>query len=935
MLSMAATALVQAQGDENGTNLTVAPMAKADIPGREERDLLDNVDKMVGILVGLTVLYAFFRRRGKKVPSDDGGNMIENAKDSASSFGDHSTAIKADRIEGGVHITYPSPKEPTVAEKPLGKINNIPHSHNPNFTGRKDLLDRLSEALASGERAAFTQTQAITGLGGVGKTQLALEYSYRHTDDYQVIWWVRSEEPAALAPDYAGLAGRLDLPEKSSQDQRVTVEAVRCWLEQNGGWLLVFDNAQKPEDLNDYLPLTGKGHVIITSRNPNWGGTAKTLPVDVFSRDESIEFLQSRTGQKDGAETLAEALGNLPLALEQAGAYILATGINLADYLELFQTRRNELWKDEKKPESYREKVETAWTVSMDRVKEEATVGADLLNLCAFLAPDDIPRKLFSEGNEHLPESLADKLAVNRAVDALQRYSLINATPESLSVHRLVQAVARDRLSEEERKRWADAAVRLVNDAFPQKSQDVGTWSECSVLLPHALAAAGHSEGLEVAQKETQHILNQAGGYLFGRAEYKEAGALFERALPIAENVYGSDNNEVAAIINNIGMVLQEIGDLVGAKMHFGRALEMGEKAFGPENPEVATNVNNLGSVLWRMGDLVGAKKHFERALEIEEKAYSSDHPAVARDANNLGRVLKDLGDLKGAKRNYEQALEIGEKIHGPTHPNVATYASNLGNVFQDMGDLKGAKKHFERALKIHEKAYGPNHPAVAIDANNLGSVLYNMGDLAGAKERFEQALEIDENVYGQDHPNVAIWLSNIGSVLQAMGDLKGAKEHYERALKIDEKGLGPNHPRVAKDINNLGSVLKDMSDFEGAKERFERALEIGEKALGPDNPSVAIKLCNLGSVLQDMGDLEGAKERYERALKIDEKAYGPNHSNVAKDVNNLGRILQKMGDPAGAKEHYDRALKICLNRLGEDHPDTKTVRKNLESLRR
>ena len=593
MLSMAATALAQAEGGENGTNLTVAPIAKADIPSREERDLLDNVDKLVGILVGLTVLYAFIRKRGKKVPSDDGGNIVENAKDSAISFDNQSPAIKAGQIRD-VNITYSSPKEPAVTEKPLGKISNIPHPHNPNFTGRVDLLDRLSEALASGERAAFTQTSAITGLGGVGKTQLALEYSYRHADDYQVVWWVRSEEPATLAADYAGLAARLDLSEKSFQDQRVTVEAVRRWLELNGGWLLVFDNAQVPEDLNDYLPRTGKDHVIITSRNPNWSSTAKNLPVDVFSREESVEFIKNRTRQEDGAEALADALGDLPLALEQAGAYILATKIKLADYLELFQTRRNELWKDEKKPESYREKVETTWTVSMDRVEEEAPVGADLFNLCAFLAPDDIPRKLFNEGNEHLPESMADKLAVNRAVDALQRYSLVNATSESLSVHRLVQAVARDRLLDEDRKRWSEAAVRLVNGAFPHDSNDVRTWDKCSALLPHALAAAGHSEELEVAHEATSRLLNQAGLYLRGRAEFDQAKSVHERALEIDEKVYGPDHPTVAIRVNNLGGVLEDLGDLAGARKSYERALEICRSRLGEDHPKTQLVTENL-----------------------------------------------------------------------------------------------------------------------------------------------------------------------------------------------------------------------------------------------------------------------------------------------------------------------------------------------------
>jgi len=261
--------------------------------------------------------------------------------------------------------------------------------------------------------------------------------------------------------------------------------------------------------------------VIVTSLNPNWGGISRTLPVYVFSREESIEFLRNRTGQDDGADALTDALGDLPLALEQAGAYILATGITLGDYLELFQTRRKELWKDGKRPPDYQDKVESTWSVAIDQVKEEASVGADLLNLCAFLAPDDIPRMLFSEENAHLPESLADLLVVNQAVDALQRYSLIYASPERLSVHRLVQAVTLYRLEEADRKKWSEAAVQLINPAFPRDSDDFHNWSVCSLLLPHALAAAGHAEELGVAPETTGDLLNRIGIYLYVRAKYK------------------------------------------------------------------------------------------------------------------------------------------------------------------------------------------------------------------------------------------------------------------------------------------------------------------------------------------------------------------------------------------------------------------------------
>jgi tetratricopeptide (TPR) repeat protein len=482
--------------------------------------------------------------------------------------------------------------------KLLPPIWNISQHRNPNFTGREAILKALGLALISGEQAAWKQ--AITGMGGVGKTQLAVEYIYRHKADYKVIWWIRSEEPATMAADYASLAVDLNLPENESKDQTEIVKAVKRWLEHNPGWLLIFDNAQDPGEIRNYLPLGGAGHVIMTSRNPLWGSVAKLLPARIFDRAESIEFLCKRTGQKDNkaADALADELGDLPLALEQAGAYIETTGISLTAYQELFQSRRKELWEDETPPQDYPDSVATTWSLAMERVSQESPVAADLLNLCAFLAPDDISLELLCGGAKHLPEPLAatanDKLAMNRAIKALRQYSLIAKSGEFLSVHRLVQAVVRDRLSEDDRKRWTETVVRLLSAAFPFDSDDVRTWHQCKRLLPHALAAATDAETREVAPHVTSHILNQTDLYLRGRTELAEAKVLFERALKIDEEAYGPDHPEVATDVNNLGGVLQDLDDLKGAKEHYERALAIFRKSLGEDHPSTATVRNNL-----------------------------------------------------------------------------------------------------------------------------------------------------------------------------------------------------------------------------------------------------------------------------------------------------------------------------------------------------
>ncbi len=235
------------------------------------------------------------------------------------------------------------PPSRTIASEPrfpgaMPAIWNIPHLRNQNFTGREDELAALRASLVAGETAALVAARAIHGLGGVGKTQLAVEYAYRHGKDYDIVWWIRSEDTVTLASDYAGLAVKLNLSEKEATEQRVIVEAVKERLRHNRGWLMIFDNAEDAESVRDYIPRGGMGHIIITSRNPIWAGVAKSLPVTSLPLDKAIEFLLKRTESQDEvtAKKLAEAVGCLPLALEQASAYIETSGSTLARYLDLF-----------------------------------------------------------------------------------------------------------------------------------------------------------------------------------------------------------------------------------------------------------------------------------------------------------------------------------------------------------------------------------------------------------------------------------------------------------------------------------------------------------------------------------------------------------------------------------------------------------------------
>lgn len=656
----------------------------------------------------------------------------------------------------------------TAAGTPTQTVWNVPFWRNPNFAGRSALLAQLGATLSAGRPAA------LSGLGGIGKTQLALEYAWRHRDDHPVVWWIRAEDPATLAADYAALAAPLGLPEAQAREQHVVVAAVRAWLERNTGWLLVLDNAETRDAVRPYVPQGGGGAVIITSRSPVWGGLAERLDVKVLDPDEATDFLMRRTGDGDrqAAASLAEALGYLPLALEQAAAYIEEASDSLANYRKLFEEHHAALLKAGQPATEYPDTVATTWALAMERLDTPARA---LLNLCAFLAPEEIPLEVIVSQAAKLPEPLdqvaANPVTLNATLTGLLRYSLIGRKGDDLSVHRLVQMVVRDRLDEAGWANWAEAALAMVTAAFPYDSDYPETWPTCARLVSHALQAAHWVEIRGLAMGQIGTLLNQVGLYQSGRAEFDAARAQLERALRICEKTDGSDRPIMASRLNNLGGVLRGLGDLAGARALYERALRIDEKALGSDNPEVATDINNLGLVLRDLGDLAGAKESFERAIKIGEKTDGPNHPNAAIRVSNLGIVLHDLGDLVGAKENYERALRIDEKTYGPDHSNVAIRLSNLGLVLRDLGDLVSAKVHIDRAISISEKVYGHEHPNLATRVNNLSIVLLGLGDLVGAERQLKRALRIFRSAYGDQHPRTQTTQENLELVLRKMRD--------------------------------------------------------------------------------------------------------------------------------------------------------------------
>jgi tetratricopeptide (TPR) repeat protein len=756
---------------------------------------------------------------------------------------------------GDLHFHLPPAPAVTVLDRlrrgrPGVSVANLP-PRNPSFTGREELLDQLHASLHPGQAAAVVQALALHGLGGVGKTQLAVEYAHRHLGDYGLIWWVAAEQPVAVPGQLVALARRLGIPEAAQEAE--TIRALCDELRQLDRWLLIFDNADDPRDLRPYWPPSN-GQILVTSRNPAWASLASTLHVDVLPRGEAILFLRRRLGvDANEVEALAEALGDLPLALEQAAAYVEQTQIQLTEYLERFYARRQRLL-DRGAPLTHNGTVNATVQLAADRVANASQAGIELLRLCAFMAPDAIPLDLLAEAPQVLPSALASAARdwgdLDDAVAALVRYSLVDREPAGLHVHRLVQAVVEDTIATDstERDIWVDRVIRLLGAGWPDSSYyEQSVWPRCAQLLPHVVQAARHAGQVRVALEPTAKLLTEASYYARHLYQFQTAEDFNKQALAIRQATPTEDPN-VGRNLANQGNILRGQGRFADARGLFERALEIHQAAFGPQHPEVARYHSYLGSVLRELGDLPAARTELERALEVHQ---AEPGPEQARDRVYLGLVLHDLGDLTRARAQLEHALAIDQAVQKKEeHQDVARDRTFLGLVLRDLCDLTAAREQCEHALAIDDAIFGSEHPPVARDRANLGLVLLDLGDLGGALAELQRALTIYETHLGPDHPDVATSLDNLGLVLQAQGDLDHARTHHERALAIREARQGPDHPLTATSLHNLATVLRAQGHLDAARSLFERALAVREARLGADHRDTARSRESLAAVV-------------------------------------------------------------------------------------
>jgi tetratricopeptide (TPR) repeat protein len=732
-------------------------------------------------------------------------------------------------------------REKWPLEKPVKPVLLPYASLGELFIGRDDDLTRLHDSLNRGAGAAITSS-ALLGLGGMGKTRLAVEYALRHADDYTALLFAIAETPDDLRRNLAALTGILGLRALNAADDAARLQGVLGWLGNNPGWLLILDSVDSREAAAAVGSLMGRlqgGRVLMTSRLASVPAEFARLDLDLLAPDDAARFLLRRTEgrrratQSDATEAaaLANDLGCLALALEQAGAYIAAEPLpmSLAGYRALLRDSFAEVmaWSDPNVTH-YPRAAAATWQTSVAKLDDAARA---LLERLAFLAPDPVPAFLLDvEAPGAVPAEARSGLR------GLAVYSLMNAAADggSFTVHRLVQDVTRRGLAAGTAMLRVTEALGWVSAAFVGEPNDVRAWPGLDPLAPHVDAVTAYADTAGIADP-TGRLMNQLGLLFHAKALHARAEPLYRRALAIDEARLGEDHPDVARDLNNVCQLLQATNRLGEAEPLIRRALAINEATYGNYHPAVPICLNNLAQLLQATNRLSEAEPLMRRALAISEAIYGNDHPYVAGCLNNLGMLLQATNRLIEAEPLLRRALAIDEATYGNDHPNVATGLNNLAQLMQVTSRLDEAKPLLRRALAVSEAGLGYDHPHVAIVLINLARVLQATNRLGEAEPLLRRALTIDEATYGSDHPNVARDLNHLAYLLRTVHRFDEAEPLMFRSIAIFaafQRDTGHAHPHGDSAMRNYTRLLTALGRSE---QEIEAALATLRHEVGLD----------------------------------------------------------------------------------------------------
>ncbi|RKK62252.1 hypothetical protein BFJ66_g1057 [Fusarium oxysporum f. sp. cepae] len=683
----------------------------------------------------------------------------------------------------------------------------VPFERNEGFVGREDVLRLLLDRISPSANKDACQRTVIQGLGGIGKTQIALEVAFRlrDADPSCSVFWVPAVDATTFENAYRDIGQRLGVAglDDDKADVKALVQAAIS-RDDTGRWLLVIDNADDLElmfgsgALAQYLPCSTKGSILFTTRTRE-----VTDQLDIYAagiieptkmkREEAREMLQARLREdqvpdRASMDSLLDFLDDLPLAIRQASAYMFKTGISTTRYLEYCLSSDATLvkllsqeFKDRGRYDRIKNPVATTWLISFKHISRDSPRAREYLEFICFLAERDIPISL-------LPPA-SDEMETEEALGTLEAYGFITRREEgeSLDMHQLVRLAMWNWLREEgqARQMYCDVVQRL-DEVFPfPEHENREIWMR---YMAHAQRVVESDEECEDEEAMSGLLFNVAEA-LSMQGRYEGAAKLYRETLEMRQKVLGKEHPNTFSSMNNLAIVLNNMGEYEEAEKMHRETLELKEKVLGKEHPDTLDSMNNLATVLRKIGKYKEAEKMHRETLEAREKVLGKEHPSTLNSMNNLALVLEDMGKYEEAEKMYRETLELKEKVLGKEHPDTLSSMNNLATVLRKIGKYKEAEKMHRETLEAREKVLGKEHPSTLNSMNNLALVLRKIGKYEEAEKMYRETLELKEKVLGKEHPDTLSSMNNLATVLEKMGEYEEAEKMHRKAGMYEEAG--------------------------------------------------------------------------------------------------------------------------------------------------
>nr|WSW57390.1 FxSxx-COOH system tetratricopeptide repeat protein [Streptomyces sp. NBC_00998] len=802
-------------------------------------------------------------------------------------------------------------------------MGNVPPK-NPNFTGRESLLAAVEEHLRSDETAAVLP-HALHGMGGVGKSQLAIEYIYRHSHEYNVIWWIPAERENLILGALVDLARALDL--EVGPQANTAVPAVREALRTgrpHDNWLLVFDNAEDIETVRGYFPTGGPGKIIVTSRNRDWERVASPLTVNVFEREESIALLQRRARDLShgDANRLAEALGDLPLAIEQAGAWHAATGMPVSQYLDLLDQRRPGILELDPSPD-YPVSVAAAWNISLDQLANTNPAARQLLEICACMAPEPIPLSILRgtrnvDITPELDPVLRDPVLLARATRDLSKLSLIKLDHKNgtLHIHRLMQAVLAAGLDESRTEELRRSAHLLLATATPGAPNSPDQWPAYQALLPHVMA----SGAVRTSDLWGRELIKSMVLYLYYWGAHETGVEVAQEAWQTWTARSGEEDAQVLVMGKLLGFLLLQTGGVTQALELFRKVLEISRRDSVPEEDLIDSMTQMAGALRYK-GDFYAARALDEEADSRARDLIGPEEPATLLAAHSYGVTLRACGQFAAARELDEETARQWEILYGTANGLTLNTMNGLAIDIRESGDYPAARVMQEETYRIYRTVFGEDNAATIRAARNLAVCRRRDAALQEASDLTEETLARFDLRYGAQYPDTLACAANATVDRRLRGDFTASRELGLQTLERYRATLGPQHAFTLITMTNLAATLRALGEVEKAEALDLESTGMFRETLGEMHSFTLTAVLGLANNHYAKLDFDAARAIDEQNLPKFVATCGPDHpltlscrANLALDLRGLGRIQEADELNADAVEGMTRVL-------GPDHP--------------